>query len=57
MAQAECVVDTLSDQNRTQSNHLFTVLCAYIKLEMLKVTTQINHFVRTYAVEGRQYLR
>ncbi len=28
----------------TQSNHFFAALCAYIKLEMLKVTTQTNHF-------------
>lgn len=28
----------------TQSNHLFASLCAYIKLEMLKVTTKTNHF-------------
>jgi hypothetical protein len=29
---------------RTQSNHFFAALCAYIKLEMLKVSTKINHF-------------
>ncbi len=29
---------------RTQSNHFFAALCAYIKLEMLKVSTNINHF-------------
>lgn len=28
----------------TQSNHFFASLCAYIKLEMLKVTTHTNHF-------------
>jgi len=28
----------------TQSNHFFAALCAYIKLEMLKMTTQTNHF-------------
>lgn len=28
----------------TQSNHLFAALCAYIKLEMLKVSTKLNHF-------------
>ena len=37
----------------TQSNHLFASLCAYIKLEMLKVTTQTNHF----ALKSRLYLR
>ena len=29
---------------RTQSNHVFASLCAYIKLEMLKVATNTNHF-------------
>lgn len=29
---------------RTQSNHVFASLCAYIKLEMLKVSTKMNHF-------------
>jgi hypothetical protein len=29
---------------RTQSNHFFASLCAYIKLEMLKVSTKTNHF-------------
>lgn len=28
----------------TQSNHFFASLCAYIKLEMLKVSTKTNHF-------------
>lgn len=28
----------------TQTNHFFAALCGYIKLEMLKVSTQINHF-------------
>ena len=28
----------------TQTNHFFAALCAYIKLEMLKGTTQLNHF-------------
>lgn len=28
----------------TQSNHFFAALCAYIKLEMLKVATKTNHF-------------
>ena len=28
----------------TQSNHFFASVCAYIKLEMLKVATKINHF-------------
>ena len=29
---------------RTQTNHLFAALCGYIKLELLKVTTNQNHF-------------
>jgi DDE superfamily endonuclease len=28
----------------TQSNHFFAALCAYIKLELLKVSTHLNHF-------------
>jgi transposase len=28
----------------TQTNHLFAALCAYIKLEWLRKTTQLNHF-------------
>lgn len=28
----------------TQSNHFFAALCAYIKLELLKLSTQLNHF-------------
>jgi len=37
----------------TQSNHLFASMCAYIKLEMLKVTTQTNHF----ALKSKLYLQ
>lgn len=29
---------------RTQTNHFFAALCAYVKLELLKVTTKHNHF-------------
>lgn len=28
----------------SQTNHFFAALCAYIKLEMLKSTTKLNHF-------------
>jgi predicted transcriptional regulator YheO len=38
---------------RTQANHLFAALCAYIKLEMLKVSTHLNHF----ALRAKLYLR
>ena len=37
----------------TQSNHLFAALCAFIKLEMLKTSTQLNHF----ALRAKLYLR
>jgi len=37
----------------TQSNHIFAAMCAYIKLEMLKVATQTNHF----ALKSKLYLR
>jgi hypothetical protein len=37
----------------TQSNHIFAALCAYIKLEMLKVATQTNHF----ALKSKLYLQ
>lgn len=37
----------------TQSNHLFAALCAYVKLEMLKVSTHLNHF----ALRAQLYLR
>jgi hypothetical protein len=37
----------------TQSNHFFAALCAYVKLEMLKVTTHTNHF----ALKSQLYLR
>ena len=37
----------------TQSNHIFASLCAYIKLEMLKVSTQTNHF----ALKSKLYVQ
>ena len=37
----------------TQSNHVFASLCAYIKLEMLKITTKVNHF----ALKSKLYMR
>ncbi len=36
----------------TQSNHLFASLCAYIKLESLKIRTRLNHF----ALKSKIYL-
>lgn len=38
---------------RTQANHLFAALCAYVKLERLKVSTKLNHF----ALRAKLYLR
>jgi transposase len=29
---------------RTQSNHIFLSLCAFVKLETLKIKTRCNHF-------------
>lgn len=36
----------------TQRNHFFASLCAYIKLEMLKVSTKTNHF----ALKAKLYI-
>lgn len=36
----------------TQRNHLFASLCAYIKLEKLKIKTKLNHF----ALKSKLYL-
>jgi hypothetical protein len=36
----------------TQRNHLFASLCAYIKLESLKIQTKLNHF----ALKSKLYL-
>lgn len=36
----------------TQTNHFFAALYAYVKLEMLKVSTNLNH----YALKARLYL-
>ena len=38
---------------RTQTNHLFASFCGYIKLELLKVSTHLNHF----ALKSTLYLR
>jgi len=37
---------------RTQTNHLFASFCGYIKLELLKQSTRLNHF----ALKSRLYL-
>lgn len=37
----------------TQSNHFFAALCAYIKLELLKLSTHLNHF----ALRAKLYLK
>ena len=38
---------------RTQTNHLFASFCGYIKLELLKLSTHLNHF----ALKSTLYLR
>ena len=37
----------------TQTNHFFAALCAYIKLELLKGNTKLNHF----ALKSKLYVR
>ncbi len=37
----------------TQTNHLFGALCGYIKLELLKRTTKLNHF----ALKSKLYMQ
>jgi IS4 transposase len=37
----------------TQTNHFFAAVCGYIKLELLKGTTHLNHF----ALKSKLYLR
>lgn len=37
----------------TQSNHLFAALCAFVKLESLKMKTSLNHF----ALKSKIYLK
>ena len=37
----------------TQTNHFFAALCGYIKLELLKADTKLNHF----ALRSKLYLR
>ncbi len=38
---------------RTQTNHFFAALCGYIKLELLKGATKLNHF----ALKSKLYVR
>lgn len=38
---------------KTQTNHFFAALCGYIKLELLKADTKLNHF----ALKSKLYLR
>jgi hypothetical protein len=37
----------------TQTNHFFAALCGYIKLELLKSNTKLNHF----ALKSKLYAR
>jgi hypothetical protein len=36
----------------TQTNHFFAALCGFLKLEQLKLKTQLNHF----ALKSKLYL-
>ena len=38
---------------RTQTNHFFAAVCGYVKLELLKGSTHLNHF----ALKSKLYLR
>jgi hypothetical protein len=38
---------------RTQTNHFFAALCSFIKLEMLKVDSKMNHF----ALKSKLYIK
>ena len=38
---------------RTQTNHFFAAMCGYIKLELLKGSTKLNHF----ALKAKLYVR
>jgi hypothetical protein len=38
---------------RTQENHFFSAICAYVKLEMLKMKSNLNHF----ALKTKLYLQ
>jgi len=35
---------SLAHTERTQSNHIFAAIFAYVKLEELKLVTKLNHF-------------
>jgi len=37
----------------TQTNHFFAALCGFIKLELLKISTKLNHF----ALKAKLYLQ
>ena len=37
----------------TQTNHFFAALCGFIKMELLKISTQLNHF----ALKAKLYLQ
>lgn len=37
----------------TQTNHFFAALCSYIKLELLRVATKLNHF----ALKSKLYMQ
>ena len=46
-----CFAKSPTKTVRTQSNHIFACLWAYVKLESLRLQTRLNHF----AMKGRLY--
>jgi len=53
-AEAKSVVGKIAHPNRSDSDRsLFAALCGYIKLELLKGVTQLNHF----ALKSKLYVR
>jgi hypothetical protein len=53
VAQTECFAKSPTKTVTTQTNHFFAALCAYIKLELLKGNTKLNHF----ALKSKLYVR
>ena len=55
VAQTECFAGEVTPTKTvtTQTNHFFAALCGYIKLELLKGNTKLNHF----ALKSKLYVR
>ena len=41
---SKCFCPAPAHTERTQGNHIFAAIFAYVKLEMLKQATNLNHF-------------